>query len=140
MPSITSQDQHLQLWLFDASAFGGRPYEDPLAGWSLSDVRAFAIDVDVELRLAATASRWNLDVRLQEVLASDPDERVVLALLDHVDPDLEVCRQLAHSPFVAVRRELAGRNLRTELLEVLAADADEITNSTARLALDRRCA
>ena len=120
MRPITTPDQYLQLWLFDAAAYAGGRFEDPLAGWPLADVRAFAIDVDLDVRLAAAASRWNWDARVQRVLATDPDERVVLALLDHVDPYVDVCELIIAGPHVAARRELAGRNLRTELLERLA--------------------
>ena len=62
---------------------------DPLAGATLADVRAYAVDPDRTLRLAAAASRWNVDARVQRVLACDPDEEVVLALLDDVDPGVE---------------------------------------------------
>ncbi len=140
IPPTASTEQYLQLWLFDASAYSGRGVEDPLAGWTLPDVRAFAIDVELEIRLAAAASRWNVDARLQQVLAVDPDEEVVLALLDHVDPCVEAVERIVAGPHVAARRELARRNLRTELLERLARDADPVASGAARSTLARRTA
>ncbi len=135
-PNIYSHP--LQLRLFDDTEYSGGRYKDPLADWPLSCVRALAIDPDLEMRLTAAASRWNWDVRLQRVLATDPDQRVVLALLDHVDPYVEVSELIIAGPHEAARRELAGRNVRTTLLERLADDPDPITRATALRALAQR--
>lgn len=113
---------------------------DKVAGWELADVRALAIDPDPSVRIVAAASCWNWDVRLQRVLATDPDERVVLALLDQVDPGFEVCELIIAGAHATARRELAGRNLRDELLERLAFDTDPIASATATRTLGRRYA
>ena len=46
----------------------------------------------------AAASRMNWDLRVQLQLAQDDDERVVLALLDHVDPYVETCDVIINGP------------------------------------------
>ena len=111
---------------------------DPLSGASVTDVLAFAVDPDVETRLWAAASRWNCDPRVQRLLAADPDEGVVLALLDNVDPGEEAARLIIEGPHVAARRVLAASNLPTELLELLAADVDPVASETARRTLAGR--
>ena len=63
---------------------------------------------------------------------------IVLALLDHVDPYVEVCELIIAGRHVDARRELAGRNLRSELLERLAEDADPVTSAMAAAELARR--
>ena len=108
--------EQLELPFWDTISCHGGLRPDPLPDASLTDVRAFAIDPHVEVRMRAAASRWNVDVRVQRVLASDDDEQVVLALLDHVDPYRDVVEVIIDGPHVAARRELAGRNLPTELL------------------------
>lgn len=130
-------DHYLQLWLFDVSGFTTGPRPDPFAGCQLTDIRALAIDPDPQIRIAAASSRWNWDVRFQQVLGTDPDERVVLALLEHVDPDIDVCRQIIAGPHTAARRVLAARNLRPELLHLLAADDDACTRELAAHTLVR---
>jgi hypothetical protein len=114
--------------------------DDPIAGASLTDVRAFAMDPDLQTRLHAAASRWNWDLRVQLALAADEHERVVLTLLDAVDPYREVVDVIIDGSHVAARRVLAGRNLLTELLERLADDPDPVTAETARRTLAARCA
>ena len=105
------------------------------------DVCELAKDSDPEVRMEAAASRWNWDLRLQRVLATDPDERVVRALLDHVDLTLEVFELIVGGRHVRLRRELAWRSdLRTELIERLAADDDRITRGRAASELARRAA
>jgi hypothetical protein len=131
-------ERYLQLSLFDASEYAGRAVEDPLAGWALRDVLALAVDVEPELRMLAASVRWNGDARLQRLLASDPEERVVLALLDRVDPGVEAAEIILAGPHVAARRELARRPLRTDLLERLANDADPVASAAARRTLARR--
>jgi hypothetical protein len=88
---------------------GLRP--DPMPGAALTDALAYAIDPDVEVRLDATASRWNWDRRVQLALAADPDERVVLALLDHVDPCCEAVDLIVAGPHGAARQVLRERGL-----------------------------
>jgi hypothetical protein len=134
----TTLDRYLQLWLFDPAGFASPAETDPFAGWQLTDIRALALDLDPKIRIAATASRWNWDVRVQVVLGTDPDERVVLALLDHVDPDIDVCRQIIAGPHIAARQELARRNLTGELLDLLAKDSDPTVRSTAAASIARR--
>ena len=130
--------EQLELPFWDTITCEGGLRPDPLPGATVTDVRAFALDPDLEVRLQAAASRGNWDLRVQLQLAVDDDERVVLALLDHVDPYREVCDKIIDGPHVAARRELAGRNLLTELLERLAADADPETAERAKRTLDAR--
>ena len=82
------------------------------------DVWAYAIDPDVGFRLAR---RGDLDV--QVTLAVDPEERG--ACLDAVDVGVEAAEE-DHIRWPARRGVPCARvtNLRTELLERLAADAD----------------
>ena len=127
-----------QLALFDPDAYFGRVFVDPFAGWSLTDIRALSIDPDPQVRARATKSRFNWDEGIQLQFASDPDESVVLALLDNVDPGMSATRVIIDSPHVEARRVLAARNLKTELLLLLAADHDPIAGETARNTLARR--
>ena len=85
----------LELPFVDTISCQGGLRPDPLPGASVVDVLAFTMDPDVETRIRAAASRWNWDVRVQVALAGDADERVVLALLDHVDPCVEACEVIA---------------------------------------------
>ncbi len=137
---IVNDPNQDELPFVDVIEVHGGLRDDPLVGASLTDVRAFTIDPDVKVRIAAAASRWNWDLRVQLALAADDDERVVLALLDHVDPYREVCELIVEGPHVAARRMLAGRNLLTELLERLADDADPPTAEAARRTLAARAA
>lgn len=127
-----------QLRLFDLVSPERDVAFDPLAGWSLGDVRALAIDPDPEVRIAVAASRWTWDLGVQEVLASDPEVRVVLALLDHVDPSREVCEVIIDGPHVEARQVLASRPLSTALLERLVANDDPATSADAAAVLARR--
>jgi hypothetical protein len=131
-------DGHERLPFEDTIHVEGGLRDDPLEGASVTDVRAFAIDPDLQARLRAAASRWNWDLRVQLELAADEDERVVLALLDAVDPYREVVDVIIEGPHVAARRVLAGRNLLTVLLERLADDPDPVTAETARRTLATR--
>jgi len=137
-PSTSTELRLLQGRLFDPADFPARRRNDPLEGWPLVDVRALAIDPDVDVRVAAAASRWNWDGRLQRVLATDPDKRVVMALLDHVDPCAEICELIIDGPHVRARRELAGRNLPTTLLLALSHDADADAAKAALKTLTHR--
>ena len=148
VPQLDQEAEHGQLDLFGGDegvqdtvrVEGAYPvgYVDRFEGRSLTDVRALAIDPDPEVRFAAASSRWNVDARLQRVLATDPDERVVLALLDRVDPYVDVCQLIIAGPHVDARRELARRNLRRELLELLADDVDPTASAAAAAELARR--
>ncbi len=131
-------DRYLQLWLFDPAGFTSPARRDPFAGWELTDIRALALDPDPQIRIAATASRWNWDVRVQAVLSTDPNQRVVLALLDQVDPDIGVCQLIIAGPHIAARCELARRNLNADLLELLASDGDPQVRSTAEQTIIRQ--
>jgi hypothetical protein len=137
-PVRSDAAEQLELPFRDGIAVRGGLRPDPLAGSSLTDVRAFALDLDVEVRMSAAASRWNWDVRVQRALAVDDDERVVLALLDHLDPSREACELIINGPHVAARRELTGRNLPTDLLVRLASDADPVTADLAWSTMDTR--
>ena len=64
----------------------------------------------------------------------------MLALLDAVDVGVEACELIIAGPHVEARRVLAARNLRTELLERLAADADPQTAERAASTLAERAA
>jgi hypothetical protein len=114
------------------------PPEFLFGGIPLSSLRAFALDPEVELRCAVARDPHNWDVGLQRVLATDPDERVVLTLLGQVDPAVEVTRLVIAGPHVEARRILAGRNLTTPSLLLLAEDDDAIARQRARATLTAR--
>jgi hypothetical protein len=123
--SIRFPRHHIQLRLFALSEIDLHVYVDDLAGMSLTDVKAFALDPDVQMRVLAARSRMNIDAGLQRILATDPDERVVLALLASVDPGMEACELIIDGPHVLARRDLARRSLVTSLLVKLAQDSDD---------------
>lgn len=125
-----------QLRLFSIGNFE-RLDVDPLAGWALMDVRALAIDPDPMVRLVAARSWWCVDVRLQRVLAVDPDERVVSAFLSNVDPGVEACELIISGSHVGARLDLASRRLRPELLARLAQDPDRSVAAAAESGLRR---
>ena len=124
--------------LLNPSSFVHKLPEDPLAGWSLTDVRAMAIDPEPTSRYLAAQSRWNWDVRVQAVLATDPDSAVVMTLLNNVDPGVEACELIIGGPHVMARRELARRNLRTELLALMVKDTDDSVRTMVQATLERR--
>ena len=131
----------VQLTLFDPTEYLVPTNVDPLPGLSLRDVCKLAKDSDPEVRMKVAASHWNWDVRLQRVLATDPDERVVRALLDHVDLSSEVFELIVGGRHVRLRRDLAWcSDLPTELIERLAADDDRITRGRAASELASRAA
>ncbi|MDC3402441.1 hypothetical protein OAX95_00725 [bacterium] len=109
-----------------------------IRNWTLRDIRALAIDLDVEMRRMAALSPLVVDADLQRVLASDPDEQVVLNLLSQVDPHAEANHFILTGPHSLARRELAGRNLATSILLTLVDDSDEIVRTAARTTLERR--
>jgi hypothetical protein len=129
---------HLQLVLPGLGHIAATTFRDPLAGWGLVDVRALAIDPDVELRRIAAQSNWNCDIRLQRVLACDPDETVVANLLRRVDPPLEVLQLIFAGPHTQARRTLAARNLPTSVLMQLTDDHDDEVRRSATCTLRRR--
>jgi hypothetical protein len=112
--------------------------ESQQRSWTLRDVRAFAIDLDVEVRRLAALNPWVIDADLQRVLASDPDEQVVLNLLSQVDTHAEANHCILTGPHTIARRELAGRNLPTPSLLTLIDDPDEVVRAAARTTLERR--
>lgn len=134
-PDARHQFVHL---LLDLGIIDTRRHCDPFPGRTLTDLRAFALDPDVAVRIAAASSRWNWDVRLQRVLATDADLRVVLALLEQTDPYVEVCELIIGGRHVEARRMLAEQNLRTELLELLCDDPDDLVVAAAQRRLDAR--
>jgi hypothetical protein len=130
----------IQLRLFPQhTARTVEPLDEPqLRNWSLRDIRALAIDIDVEIRRMAALSKWVVDSDLQLVLATDPDEQVVLNLLSQVDPHAEANHHILASPHTLARRELARRNLATASLLALVDDSDEVVRTAARTTLERR--
>jgi hypothetical protein len=136
--SIRYPRPHVQLRFFAISEVDPHVYVDDLSGMSLTNVKAFALDPDVQMRLLAARSRMNIDTGLQRILATDPDERVVLALLSSVDPGVEACELIIDGPHIHARRDLARRNLTSALLEPLAGDPDPLTRRLAQATLERR--
>ncbi|CAE7842405.1 unnamed protein product, partial [Symbiodinium sp. KB8] len=141
----TTNPQHggrgvIQLRLFPLHTVGVvEPCDDPqIRHWSLPDIRALAIDLDVEMRRLAALSNWVVDADLQRVLATDPDEGVVLNLLSKVDPHAEANRLILTGPHTRARRELARRNLTTATLLPLIEDTDEVVRAAAHSTLERR--
>lgn len=128
----------LQLQLFRLDEVDNYLFIDPLEGWALVDVRALAIDPDVEMRRIAALSNWNCDIRLQRVLASDPDESVVVNMLSRIDPPLEVLQTIFAGPHQHSRRLLATRNLPTSLLVQLTDDHDDEVRRLVICTLRRR--
>lgn len=115
------------------------PIDEPqLRTWQLRDIRALAIDLDVEMRRLAALSPWVIDSDLQRVLSTDPDEQVVLNLLSRVDPHVEALHFILTGPHALARRELARRNLPTTSLLTLVDDSDEAVRTAARTTLERR--
>lgn len=105
---------------------------------SLRQLRVLVTNPDPGVRRACARNPFNLDLDIQLALASDSDERVVHALLDQVDPYLEVMPALLTSPHVSVRRRLAHHNLLDELLVALSNDDDPEAAVFAALALQFR--
>jgi hypothetical protein len=128
----------VQLRLFAPSEVTPDVFVDELDGYSLSDVKAFAIDPDLSMRRLAASSKWNIDANLQRTLCADPDEGVVMTLLSQVDPSMEMCDVIIDGPHVCARRDLARRNLRTEILARLAGDVDATTSALASARLAER--
>ena len=136
--SDTSPADSVQLRLFALTDVDNVLFIDPLEGWDLIDVRALAIDPDPEVRRVAALSNWNWDIRLQRVLAHDPDELVVLNLLSRVDPPLEIVNVILAGPHRWARRVLAARNLPTSVLVQLLDDHDDVVRRSAITTLRRR--
>lgn len=136
----TGHRAFLQRRLFDPSTLteSTSKGEPQLREWPLRDIRALAIDLDVEMRRLAALSPWVIDRDLQTVLATDPDEEVVLNLLSKVDPHREANLHLLAGPHQRARRELARRNLTTETLLTVVDDADAVVRTAARATLERR--
>jgi hypothetical protein len=124
-------NEHLQLRLIALADIDPHVFIDELVGWSLTNVKALALDPEVRIRRLAALSNMNLDAGLQRTLCSDPDESVVLALLSRVDPTVEMVYLIAAGPHVAARRNVARQNLVTPLLELLAEDEDATTRELA---------
>ena len=133
-----SETSSEQLRLFAWAEIDTFMFVDWLEDWPLDQVRALALDPDVELREFAALSNWNWDIRLQRVLATDPEESVVLHLLRRVDPPLEILEAIFAGPHDTARRQLAGRNLPSEFLIGLLTDRDEQVRCSASATLYRR--
>jgi hypothetical protein len=106
--------------------------------WTLSDIKAFALDPELHVRCFAAQSPWAVDADVQLVLAVDPEEAVVMQLLQSLDPCLEAVEVILAGPHREARRMLAGRNLRTELLLGLVDDTDHEVRNRAMATLARR--
>ena len=130
--------RNVQLRLISFADIDTYVYIDELAGLSLSDVKAFALDPDVAVRRLAALSDWNIDANLQRTLCTDPDESVVLTLLSRIDPSVEMCDLIIVGPHVDARRTIARRNLMADILRRLANDDDRITAEMARATLAAR--
>lgn len=130
----------VQLHLFSRSGLPPRDQHRALAvrEWTLTDVKAFALDPEVHVRCFAARSPWALDADVQLVLAGDPGESVVQQLLGSIDPCLEAVEVILAGPHAEARRLLAGRNLCTELLLGLVEDADHEVRASALATLARR--
>lgn len=105
---------------------------------SLRQLRVLVTNPDPGVRRACARNPFNIDLDIQLALAADSDERVVHALLNRVDPYLEVMPTLLASPHVSVRRRLAHKNLLDELLVTLSNDDDPEVALFASLALQFR--
>ena len=136
--SIRHLRPHIQLRLFAPSDVDQHVFVDDLAGMSLIDVKAFALDPDVTLRRLAARSRMNLDAGLQRILCTDPDESVVLELLSQVDPTVEMCSLIIDGPHVNARRNLARRHLTTDILRTLTRDEDDAVRELSESTLTTR--
>ncbi|MDG1266722.1 MAG: hypothetical protein P8O03_10415 [Ilumatobacter sp.] len=131
-------EEFLQLTLFDLDAYLCGDFVDPYAGWSLTDIRALAMDPDPEVRQRATMSRWNWDNRVQVQFATDPEESVVLALLANADPGVDATIAIIEGPHVEAKRVLARRNLSSELLLLFLHSDDDIARQSATATLTTR--
>jgi hypothetical protein len=130
--------EYLQLRLFKLGNIDPYVFVDELEGWSLTNVKALALDPDVKIRQLAALSKMNLDAGLQRTLCTDPDESVVLTLLSRIDPTVQMVHLIAAGPHIQARRNLARRNLMTPLLELLAEDNDATTRELAQARLVTR--
>jgi hypothetical protein len=131
--------EYLQLRLFKLGNIDPYVFVDELEGWSLTSVKALALDPEVRIRQLAALSNMNLDAGLQRTLCTDPDESVVLTLLSRIDPTVDMVHLITAGPHIQARRNLARRNLMTRLLELLAEDNDTITSELAKARLVTRC-
>ena len=125
--------EYLQLRLFKLGDIDPYVFVDELEGWSLTNVKALALDPEVRIRELAALSNMNLDAGLQRTLCTDPAESVVLTLLSRVDPTVEMVHLIAAGPHIEARR-----NLMTPLLELLAEDNDTTTRELAQARLVTR--
>ncbi len=106
---------------------------------SLGLLRELARDPEVQNRRRVARSPWNLDLTLQQILATDRDGRVVQALIEATDPYAETVRTILAGPHRRAKLTLiATKNLRNELLELAARDADAQVARAARRALVAR--
>jgi hypothetical protein len=130
--------EYLQLRLFKLGNIDPYVFVDELEGWSLTNVKALALDPEVRIRELAALSNMNLDAGLQRTLCTDPAESVVLTLLSRIDPTVEMVHLIAAGPHIQARRNVARRNLMTPLLELLAEDNDTTTRELAQARLVTR--
>ena len=130
--------EYLQLRLFKLGNIDPYVFVDELEGWSLTNVKALALDPDVKIRQLAALSNMNLDAGLQRTLCTDPAESVVLTLLSRIDPTVEMVHLIAAGPHVQARRNVARRNLTTPSLQLLAEDNDTTTRELAQARLVTR--
>ena len=129
---------YVQLRLIQLADIDTHVFVDELEGFSLTDVKAFALDPDVTIRRLAALSNWNIDANLQRTLCIDPDESVVLTLLSRIDPSVVMCDVIIGGRHVNARRDLARRNLTTDILLRLADDPDRMAAELARTTLAAR--
>jgi hypothetical protein len=130
--------EYLQLRLFKLGNIDPHVFVDELKGWSLTSVKALALDPEIHIRQLAALSNMNLDAGLQRTLCTDPDESVVLTLLSRIDPTVEMVHLIAAGPHIQARRNVARRNLTTPSLQLLAEDNDTTTRELAQARLVTR--
>ena len=108
------------------------------ASGSLTTVRRLATDPDPYVRWACTFNPFARDADVQDALAADPDERVIWGLLQNVELGAQAYRILAASAHTTVKAILAGRRIRTDLLELYAADREPAVHRPAKRQLAAR--
>lgn len=138
MPEQFPDTGFRQLRLIQLADIDTYTFIDPLERWEFADVFALAFDPEDHVRRLAALSNWNWDIRLQRVLAVDPDESVVLNLLSRIDPPAEIANTILTGPHLEARRLLAARPLSSDTLRRLVDDEDECVRCAARRTLGSR--
>jgi hypothetical protein len=119
-------------------------HPDPLARLALACtgplgiLRALVYDPDPTVRYGLLENPLVVDADIQAALAADPEEAIVVGLLETVSPSRRTSAAIIAGPHTKAKQLLASFRVSSNTLESLAQSSDRLTRITAKKQLAGR--